>query len=155
MRLPTFTFSLAVCVFASSVLAQSQWKAHPSVGEEFTNSAVVIVGKVVSTRDVPEAGGFIRGTFYTIQVAEVLKGSSAKTVELYSENSSGRFPMQVGVSYLLFAYEGVFEGVQGSHLAIDASGNSGTLKQSKRALAIVRKLRTRPNTALEPTAAAL
>jgi hypothetical protein len=86
-------------------------KARPSIGEEFTNSAVVIVGKMISSRGVLESGGFVRGAFYSIRVAEVLKGSLSKTVEVYSENSSGRFPMQIGVSHLVFAYEGVFEGV--------------------------------------------
>jgi hypothetical protein len=149
MRLLTFTISFAVCVLAGTALAQSHWKARPSVGEEFTNSAVVIVGRVISAKDVMESGGFIGGTLYSIQVAEVFKGSSPETIELYSENSSGRFPMAVGTSYLIFAYKAVFEGVESQNLAIDNCGNSGTLKQSKEALMIVRKLR--PNTAPEPS----
>jgi hypothetical protein len=141
MRLPTLSICLVIFVLAGSALAQPQWKTRPSVEEEFTNSAVVIVGKVISTKDVSESGGFISGTFYSIRVTEVLKGSPPKTVELYSENSSGRFPMEFGTSYLIFAYKDSFERIEGKHLAIDNCGNSGTLKQSKKALVTVRKLR--------------
>jgi hypothetical protein len=152
MRILKFIIYLAVCLLAGSASAQSQWKAHPSVGEEFTNCAIVILGEVISARDVPEPGGFIRGTFYQIRVTEVFKGSPSKTVELYSENSSGRFPMQIGVSYLVFAREGVFEGIKGARLAIDSCGNSGTLEQSRQEVEAVRKLMTHHNAALQPRA---
>ncbi len=149
MRLFSLIIYLAVVVFAGNTLAQSQWKAHPSVGEEFTNSAVVIVGEVISAKDVRESNGFIRGTFYSIRVTEALKSNPPKLVKLYSENSSGRFPMEVGTSYLVFANEAIFEGIERRHIAIDNCGNSGDLKQSKKALMIVQKLR--PNHSPEPT----
>jgi len=140
MRVRAFIICLVTFVFAGSALAQPQWRARPSVRAEFTNSAVVILGKVISARDGPEAGGFIKGTFYSIQVAKVFKGSPPKKVELYSENSSGRFPMKVGSSYLILAYEGVFEGIEGRRLALDNRGNSGTEKRSKNALKILNEL---------------
>jgi hypothetical protein len=152
MRSLTFVISLAAFVLAGTALAQSKWKTRPSVDEEFTNSTVVVVGKVVSTKDVLEPGGFTKGTFYTIEITEVLKGHPSKTTELYSENSSGRFPMTVDISYLIFAYEGVFEGVEGRRLAIDAAGNSGTVKESEKALVRARELREqRPNKSLQAT----
>ena len=132
---------LVVFVLGGTALADSQWKARPSVDEEFKSSTVVIVGEVISTKDVLEPGGFIKGTFYTVRVAEILKGNPSKRVELYSENSSGRFPMKVGVSYLIFTYEGNFEGIEGRRLAIDNCGNSGTLKEAEKALSTARKLK--------------
>ena len=98
------------------------------------------MGADISSTNILDSDGFVRGTFYSIRVSEVLKGSPSKTVELYSENDSGRFPMQIGVSYLLFAYDGIFEGVNESRLAIDSCGNSGTLKQSYSKLKMVREL---------------
>src|SRR5882762_9783515 len=85
--------------------------------------------------------GFIQGTFYVVRIEELLKGNSLENVEIYDENSSGRFPMRVGRRYLLFAYEGAFEGVEGLRLAINNCGNSGTLRQVRKQLTIVRELK--------------
>lgn len=147
MRSLKFIFWLGASTLGGTALADLQWKARPSVDEEFKSSAVVIVGKVISTKDVAEAGAFIKGTFYTIRVTEVLKGSPSKSVELYSENSSGRFHMKAGASHLIFAYEGVFEGIEGQRLAIDPSGNSGTVKRSKKALARAREAKAQQGAA--------
>jgi len=139
MRLLAF-----ICFTAGSVLAADDpkdWKRHPSVAEEFTNSKCVFVGEVLSSRQILEKDGFIQGTFYIVRIQELLKGRALKNVEIYDENSSGRFPMKAGERYLLFAYEGPFEGIDGPCLAIDRSGNSETLKQAKKTLAIVRKLK--------------
>jgi hypothetical protein len=144
MRSLKFTALLAAFVSGCITSADAYCFTNPSVKEEFKSSDVIIVGTVVSYTNILDSDGLIRGTFYSIRVSEVLKGSPSKTVELYSENDSGRFPMQIGVSYLLFAYDGVFEGVKESHLAIDSCGNSGTLKQSESKLKMVREL-SRPN----------
>src|SRR5688572_11936925 len=117
MRISTFITCMAVCGFVGNASAQSEWKTKPSVGEEFTNSAVVAVGKVVKSREVLDTDGFIQGTFYTIQITEVLKGSSTNIAELYSENTSGRFPMEPGSSYLIFGSMNSFEGIEGRQLA--------------------------------------
>src|SRR6185437_2711504 len=113
----------------------------PSVEEEFKSSKGVLAGTMIHSRDILDAEGFVQGTFYSIRVSEVLKGSPGKTVELYSENSSGRFPMKPGTEYLIFAYQGTFEGVNGPRLVMDSCGNSGALKTSKKALATARKLK--------------
>jgi hypothetical protein len=141
MRLHGLIVPLATFLLSYTAFADWQWKAHPGTEEEFKNSAVVILGKVVSSKDVPEPGAFTRGTLYTIKVAEVFKGTQSKTIKLFSENSSGRFPMKIDASYLIFAYKGVFEGIQGPRLAINNVGNSGTVKESEKALNAVRKLR--------------
>jgi hypothetical protein len=133
-----------VCFLALSSLAADDlsrdWKRHLGVEEEFANSKCVFVGKVINSRQIMDKEGFIQGTFYVVRIAELLRGSPLKEVEIYDENSSGRFPMRVGKSYLLFAYEATFEGVEGFRLAISNCGNSATLKQAKKELAMVRKL---------------
>ena len=136
---------LAVFVIGYFTLAEAYCDTHPGVKEEFKSSDIVIVGTVISFTNILDSDGFIKGTFYSIRISEVLKGNPGQVIELYSENDSGRFPMKIGVAYLLFAYNGVFEGVKGLHLAIDSCGNSGTLKQSEKALVIGRKLKTQPN----------
>jgi hypothetical protein len=140
MRLLTIICFLAVNLLAADD-PKWEWKRHPTVEEEFNDSKCVFVGKVVNARRVLDLDGFIQGTSYTVRVEELLKGSLTKQVEIYDENSSGRFPMRVGVKYLLFAHENHFEGVEGLHLAIDNCGNSGTLRQTRKVLATVRKLK--------------
>jgi hypothetical protein len=136
---------LIICFFTLRALAADDplgdWKRHPGVEEEFTNSKCVFVGKVISSRQIMDKDGFIQGTFYVVRVEELLKGSPLRDVEIYDENSSGRFPMKVGWKYLLFAYEGAFEGVNGLRLAIDNCGNSGTLGKLKKELTKVRELK--------------
>ena len=95
---------------------------------------------MISAKEIPEPGGFIRGTFYSVKVAETPKGSPSKRVELYSENSSGRFPMRIGVQYLVFADYGVFEGISRERLVVTNCGNSAPLSKAHKALAILRKL---------------
>jgi len=135
---------LITCFFALRALAADDslrdWKRHPGVEEEFTNSKCVFVGKVVSRRIV-DKDGFIQGTFYIVRVEELLKGSPPVELEIYDENSSGRFPMHAGRRYLLFAYEGTFENVEGLRLAINNCGNSGIVSHTMKELTIVRELR--------------
>ena len=140
MRLLVIIYFLALSSLAADDLSRD-WKRHLGVEEEFANSKCVFVGKVISSRQIMDKDGFIQGTFYVVQVAELLRGSPLKEVEICDENSSGRFPMRVGRRYLLFAYEATFEGVEGLRLAISNCGNSGILKQAKKELAMVRKLK--------------
>jgi hypothetical protein len=114
--------------------------SFPTIVQELKASPVVIVGTVRAARAVVASDGYVRGTFYSVQIAQVLKGSRSDTLELYSENSSGRFPMRVGVRYFIFAHREGFEGVEGRHLAINSCGNSASLPKGDKALATVRKL---------------
>jgi hypothetical protein len=143
MRLLTITFLSALFTIESSALTdwEKEWYKHPSVEEESDSSKYVLVGKVLKAQKILEPQDFILGTIYTIKVDELLKGTPAKIIEIYDENSSGRFPMEVGISYLIFAFEGVFEGMEGLHLAINHRGNSKKLNQAGMILETTRKLR--------------
>jgi hypothetical protein len=85
-----------------------------------------------------------------------LKGERLSTVTLYSENSSGRFPMEVGVSYVIFASEGTFEFRASPEFAIDNCGNSGSLREPKAQASLeqVRRLTNHSQAAAQPAAAA-
>jgi len=127
-------------LIGSAALVGAYCDSSPTVEHEFKTSAVVFVGKVSSAREVSvQSQAVSGGTFYSVVVEQVLKGTPSKTVELYSENSSGRFPMRVGVQYLVFAGYGVFEGISGQRLAINNCGNSAPFSKAHKALATVRK----------------
>jgi hypothetical protein len=83
--------SSAVLIFGAASAA-AYCDSFPTVEQQFKTSAIVFVGKVISTKEIPEPGGFIRGTFYSVKVAQTLKGSPSKRVELYSENISALSP---------------------------------------------------------------
>jgi len=59
----------------------------------------------------------------------ILKGRPRKTFIVFSENTSGRFPMNAKKSYLVFVYR------EHGRLRIDNCGNSGLLDGSAPALA--------------------
>ena len=109
---------------------------HPTAAAEFQESAATLVGRVLSERAVPDSAGMFEGTRYALRVDEVLRGRMRGTSLLFSENSSGRFPMQVGQRYLVFLYQS-----QG-RWSVDNCGNSGPLPAAAATLAEVRKLQT-------------
>ena len=126
---------------AAAASAVAYCDSFPTVEQEFKATAVIFVGRVISAREVRIRSQAVSGgTFYSVKVAQPLKGSPSKTVELYSENSSGRFPIQVGERYLVFADYGVFEGIRGRKLAINNCGNSAALAKAQKALAVLHAL---------------
>jgi hypothetical protein len=72
---------------------------------------------------------------YTVTVHEVLRGTVPERMRLFSENSSGRFLMHVGSTYLLFVYRAV------GRTIVDACGNSGVLSERAAVLESVRRLK--------------
>jgi hypothetical protein len=67
------------------------------------------------------------GTQYTLRVEQLFKGRARKTVVLFSENTSGRFPMDVGEKYLVFVYRSEYK--HRAIFAVDNCGNSGRLSE--------------------------
>jgi len=133
--------ALVLAVLALSVHASAYCgKGHPTAAQEFNDSDAVIVGKVTAQDEWSHDGQFTDGTLYTLQITEVLKGTPAKAITVYSENSSGRFPMDVGTTYLIFAYRGVFENRATPEWAVDNCGSSTAVQGNQELLAEVRHL---------------
>ncbi len=105
-----------------------------SVGGEFERSVAVLIGTVVSERATPESKDLYEGVTYTVKVDESFRGHAPATVELFSENSSGRFPMAKGEKYVLFLYQ------VADRLAADNCGNSGLVAEKQDVLTAVREL---------------
>jgi len=94
---------------------------HPRVCAEFFKSEAVFVGEVVSQRTVPAKGPDYDGWLYRLRVHRVFRGKIGETLDIFTENSTGRFPLEVGHEYLLFAGRG------NGRLVITNCGNSGLL----------------------------
>lgn len=97
---------------------------HPNVEYEYSKSKYVVVATAVDSKtivDVDDPAG-IAATIYAINVENVYKGKPTRTLHLVSENTSGRFEMELGHKYLLFIM-----GEMGNFY-IDNCGNSGLVK---------------------------
>lgn len=117
-----------------------------SVVAEFKKSPFVITGRVldertISTPDDPEG---YEWTIYTVKVLETFKGKSQETIRLLSENTSSRFPMDTGKSYLLFVSQSHMVEMAGQERLpgdyVDDCGNSALVHDAKHAIKVVRGL---------------
>lgn len=109
------------------------FEPHPSVACDFLNSAAVFTGKVVSVRP-EEEGGFTDGWYYRLSVLQLFRGPHQEVIEVYTGNDSGRYPLEVGEQYLIFAY--VYE----KRLEIDNCGDSVPLSKAREAVGQIEKI---------------
>ncbi len=107
----------------------------PSVKKEYGSSQAVIIATVTHQNPVPETrdGSVYEGTNYRLKVDRVFRGRFLSGPTIFSENSSGRFPMEVNRKYLLFIYQ------QGGRYSVDNCGNSGLLTSDLAVLQAVKK----------------
>ncbi|WP_243050438.1 hypothetical protein [Dyella sp. RRB7] len=77
---------------------------HPSVAEEYQQAQFVVIGRAVRERNVFSVADTddYDWTVYDVEVMKAFKGNPPHIIHLLSENSSARFPMDTGKSYLLF-----------------------------------------------------
>ena len=143
----SFRLTIVIAVIACTQPALGYCgRGHRSPEQEYRESERVFVGRVMSEKATPESGGYYEGTTYLLAVGELLRGTPAKTTSIFSENSSGRFPMEVGKRYLIFAYE------EQGRLMVDSCGNSGELSKKGAVLDVVRSLAHQaPNPPSPPT----
>jgi hypothetical protein len=116
---------------------------HPTVACEFLNSDAVFIGTVILARTVPPRGEEIDGWLYDLTVQELFRGPRTRTIEVFTENTNGRFPLEVGKQYLLFA--GELDG----RLTIDCCGNSAELLDAQEAIRELHGLEIPKDAAIE------
>ena len=113
-------------------------EGHLTVEQEYHRSSGVFIGHVIASRAVAESQEHLEGTVYSVRVEERLQGDLSDTVEVFSENTSGRFPMDVGTRYLLFSYTNL------GRTMVDNCGNSGPIASTTEVLKAVRRLTGAP-----------
>ena len=120
---------------------------HPTVRREFGNSDAVVIGRLASDDSVLDSDGYLAAERYHVRVSEVFKGPRRPELELFNENSSGRFALETGVTYLLFAHRD-----EDGQFLVNNCGNSGPVAAIPRVVAEVRALsheRRPPNQRLQ------
>jgi hypothetical protein len=75
----------------------------PKVCSTFFRSEAVFLATVLSETRVVSSDDVIEGWRYRVRVKRSFRGSTTGTVEVYTENTSARRPLNVGRDYLLFA----------------------------------------------------
>ncbi len=109
---------------------------QPTVACEFLDSDVVFIGTVVSARTVPEQDpNFLDGFIYSLSIQQTFRGIDTAGIDVFSENSSGRFPLKVGERYLLFVTKRL-----GRYQA-DYCGNSVPLSEAHQTIRELKRLR--------------
>ena len=141
LKLTAFTCALLFPAFSSFGFCP---QPDPTVACEFLNSDAVFVGTVVSARAVPPRGAAeLDGWLYNLTVQDLFRGPRTRTIEVFTENSSGRFPLDVAKEYLLFADE------QDGRLTITCCGNSAELPKAQEAIRELRRLEIPKDAAIE------
>lgn len=136
------------CLLATTLLAAcrvsmaSCENGHPGVQKEFRDSKVVFVGSVISSKNVssPDDPSGVDYTIYSLKVERPFKGKTERVVKVSSENTTSRFPMDTGKSYLVFLYN------YGDGYFVDNCGNSGEELESKSAIEEIEHLRASGST---------
>ena len=101
-----FLARLTICLSFMSAghVAAACYSGHPNVYSERRDSTFVILGKVTSSKDVtskddPEIVG---QTDYAVAVLHNYRGKPGRSIKITAVNTSTRFPMDIGQTYLLF-----------------------------------------------------
>ncbi len=115
---------LVIVLFIPSVFAV-RLVPRPRVCAEYFKSESVFTGKVISVKAVLDSEGFYDGYWYRIKVYKVFRGKSKRYFNVYIHNDSGRFLIEVGKEYLLFAYR------EDNYLSMDINTNSCFLSEAK------------------------
>jgi hypothetical protein len=144
MKIIFTIFLTIIYIGLHSVMAFAWCEDYPDVRNEFFENELVFTGKVISEEKVHQINDFFDGIYYEIQIIDVFRGSPKETVTVFSENSSGRFPMEVGQSYLVFTSIEPQEYVKDTY-AISNCGNSGKIHERQEALKAIKQLMKMPN----------
>jgi hypothetical protein len=122
-------------LLVSSLAAAVCLKGNPSITEEYADSQSVFIGKVKLKKSVPESGGYYDGEECTVEVREIFKGKPTNPIIIFSENTSGRFPMSIGETYVLFVHYEL------GRYQINNCGNSGLLSEKQDSVETMRQLK--------------
>ncbi len=110
---------------------------EPTVACEFLNSDAVFIGKVISTQTTPaQEPWFDEGWAYEMSVQKMYRGPDGKTIKVFTENASERFPLKTGREYVLFATK-----IEGRRLEIFDCGNSALLSDAGKIIKELDKLK--------------
>jgi hypothetical protein len=131
---------IAVASFlASATAANAYCERYPTVAEEFAEADYVFIAEVTAGRldrfdNDPDS---FEGIEYSVRSLKTFKGEPPALMILFSENSTGRFPMMLGGWYLVFVGPPMstgFDDPDRRELSVDNCGHSFALADVPMAL---------------------
>ncbi|TAL04485.1 MAG: hypothetical protein EPO08_01230 [Rhodospirillaceae bacterium] len=126
--------------------AQAACLEFPSLPQQYTTALYIITGTAVSEKYIEGSPDdyFMPGDELKVHVDKVLKGSPPPYLTLFSERSSGMFPLDLSVPYVLFIEQ------EHGRLMVSNCGDSDYLSKSKNILAAVQRISHLPQNVEAP-----
>jgi hypothetical protein len=93
------------------------------VSQEMKDSQVVVIGTVMSSRQVPQSWDTLDGTEYVVHIDQKVKGKQTGEITIFSEHTEDGFNPETGKQYLLFLTNNY------QHWMANKCGNSGPLDE--------------------------
>jgi hypothetical protein len=112
-------------------------KPPPKVCGEFFKSDAVFIGTAVSEQDL-RSDNNDDGWLYRLRVHRAFRGEQQGEVEVFTENTSVRFPLEMDRDYLLFATR------LNNRLEITSCGNSGLVAERQDQIVAIQDLPRAP-----------
>lgn len=134
--------SLLLGVQSTAALAVCTDQRQAKIKDELVNSQAVVSAHVIYSLDLREDANDTAGitaTLYTAKVTETYKGNPPGLFRVRSENTSSRFPMEVGKSYLLFM--NLDTAHRPRDYVVDQCGNSGQVEERQAAITQIMQLK--------------
>jgi hypothetical protein len=122
----------AFCMIVDHTYPKAGWISGDSrqmtVADEYRASKYVFLGKVISQRQIELHDGGFDATLYRVAVTQSFQGAPTTPLTIYNSNTTARFDMDVGKSYLLFVL------ASGKYFVVDNCGWSDEVSEAKPAL---------------------
>ena len=125
-----FKLAVTATIFlhAGQAAAQCVNDAHPTLRNEKRATSAIIEGQALHAQELkedPKAPSAVTATLYDVHVVHTKQGRVASTIQVRSDNTASRFPMQIGRSYILFLKR------NGDFYTVDGCGNSGRIAEKR------------------------
>ncbi len=98
------------------------------VSKEMKESQAVIIGTVMSSRQVPQSWDTLDGTEYVVHIDQKVKGKQTGEITIFSEHTDDAFFLQAGKQYLLFLTNNYH------HWMVNMCGNSGPMDEASKVI---------------------
>jgi hypothetical protein len=116
-----------VCVFFGAASFAACTSAMP-VSREMKESDAVVIGTVMSSRQVPQSWDALDGIEYVVHIDQKVKGKQTGEIAIFSEHTEDAFNLQSGRQYLLFLTNNY------QHWMVNKCGNSGPMDEESKVI---------------------
>jgi hypothetical protein len=98
------------------------------VSQEMKESQAVIIGTVMSSRQVPQSWDTLDGVEYVVHIDQKVKGKQTGEISIFNEHTDNAFNLQAGTQYLLFLTNNY------QHWMVNKCGNSGPMDEESKVI---------------------